>query len=111
MTFTEQQCKDTGITLAMPEDKAMEFFHYYNAQGWKFNSGQEIVNLKSAMWRWQRKGYEFENNKKTRLLPIPGKVCSTPNCKLPAVYIDRTGDYDVNKCIKCVPEEVKEFYE
>lgn len=112
MTFTEQLCKDIGITLGMPEDKALEFYHHYNRQGWVFGNGQPVKNLKSAMWYWQRKGYEFDSNgRKMKLLPIPSKVCSERGCGLPAVYKDSSGDYDRYKCSEHMPEKVKEKYQ
>ena len=112
MMFTEQNCKDVGITLGMPEDKSIYFFHYYNAQGWVFNSGQPIKNLKSAMWRWQQNGYQRLEQKKQKLLPIPGKHCSQRGCQMPAVY-KYTSDagYDFFRCRNHLPECVKKEYE
>lgn len=68
--YTEQNCKDIGISIGMPEEKAVIFFHYYNAQDWFFNSGLKITNLKSAMWRWKNNQYRFEKpeEKKSRNL-------------------------------------------
>jgi len=107
--FTEQQCKDTGIALGMPEDKSLHFYHYYNAQDWFFNSGLKIKNLKSAMWRWRNNGYRDKD--KTKLFPMKGKTCSRQGCVLPAVYIDTSGYYDSYKCAEHLPEKVKAKYE
>jgi hypothetical protein len=111
---TLQQCKDVGITLGIPEDKSEHFFHHYNAQGWMYPTQLPITNLKSAMWRWQRKGYEFEQAKKEqdkiKLYPIKGKTCSERGCKMPAVYKDSTGDYDSYKCRDHLPDKVREQY-
>jgi len=109
--FTEQNCKDIGICLGMPEDKSEYFYHYYNGQGWVFNSGQPITNLKSAMWRWQKNGYNFKQKNKQRLLPIPGKHCSRRGCNMPAVYKRTSGaGYDFWDCAEHLPEKVKENY-
>lgn len=114
MMFTEQNCKDVGITLGMPEDKSTYFFHYYNAQGWVFNSGQPIKNLNSAMWRWQRNGYQRLEQKKQKLFPIKGKFCAEMKngrrCGMPAVY-KGGGDYDNYYCEECMPAKVKAKYE
>lgn len=114
MIFTEQMVLDTGITLGMPEDKSLAFYHYYNAQGWIFGSGLEIVNLKSAMWRWKRNGYRFEKKEKTKLYPMKGKFCGkTRNgrlCGMPAVY-KMSGNYDSYYCAEDMPEKVKKLYE
>lgn len=49
--------------------------------------------------------------KKIKLFPIPGKTCSKPGCKLPAVYKDTSGDYDHYYCFSDMPDVVKERYE
>ena len=112
MTFTEQQCKDVGITLGMPEEKSLAFYHHYNAQNWLYPYNLPITNLKSAMWRWQKNQYKFDkNNGKTKLYPIKGKTCSETGCRMPAVYKDSSGAYDWYYCAEHMPEKVKEIYE
>jgi len=109
--FTEQNCKDVGITLGMPEEKSLDFYHHYNAQGWVFGSGLKIVNLKSAMWRWKKNGYRFEKKDKRKLLPIVGKHCSEDGCGMPAVYKYAGRSSDFWYCSDHMPEKVKEKYE
>lgn len=109
--FTEQMCKDIGITLGMSEDKSLAFYHHYNAQNWFFGSGLKITNLKSAMWRWKNSGYTEKNSKKQKLYPIKGKTCSRAGCRMPAVYKDSSGAYDSYACSAHLPVKVKEKYE
>lgn len=112
MKYTEQQCLDTGITLGMPEDKSLAFYHHYNAQGWMYPGYLPIINLKSAMWRWKNNQYKFDKNgSKGKLFPIKGKICSKPGCGMPAVYKDSSGNYDNYKCQEHMPEKVREKYE
>lgn len=110
--FTEQNCKDIGICIGMPEEKSIVFYHHYNAQGWVFGNGQKIKDLKSAMWRWKNNGYR--DKKKTKLYPIKGRFCAeTRNgrrCGMPAVY-KSDGTYDHYYCTECMPEKVKVKYE
>ena len=114
--FTEEQCKDVGITLGMTEDKSIAFFHHYNRQGWLFGNGLEIKDLKSAMWWWKNNKYKFNGEKKQKLYPIKGKHCSEHGCGMPAVY-KWTSDsgYDFWYCFDHIPkymkEKVKEKYE
>lgn len=51
-----------------------------------------------------------QSTTKTKLFPIGGKICSRPDCGLPAVYKDSSGSYDNFYCVKCMPEKVKELY-
>ena len=109
--FTEQMVKDVGITLGMSEPESLVFYHHYNAQGWLYPSAIKITNLKSAMWRWRNNGYKEKNSKKTKLFPIKGKVCSVKGCRMPAKYLDATGNYDSYRCGEHLPDEVKAQYE
>lgn len=109
MKFTEQMCKDIGITLGMSEDKSLAFFHHYNAQDWFFGSGLKITNLKSAMWRWKNSGYKEKDGKKTKLYPIRGKHCSEKGCGMPAVYKwTSDSDYDFWYCMEHIPRHIRE---
>ena len=107
--FTEQNCKDVGICLGMTESESLVFYHHYNAQGFLYPSGIKITNLKSAMWRWKNNGYK--EVKKQKLFPIKGKVCSEKGCRMPAVYLDASGNYDSYRCGEHLPDEVKAKYE
>lgn len=112
--FTEQNCKDVGITLGMPEEKSEYFYHHYNRQGWVFGNGQEMTDLKSAMWWWKNNNYRFENkeNKKQKLWPIQGKRCSERGCGMPAVYKWTSGSgYDFWYCFEHIPRHIKKKIE
>lgn len=74
-------------------------------------SGAEISPyIKEYQRDTKNRGFSGER-KKARLFPIPGKVCSKPGCKLPAVYIDTTGSYDHPYCKVHMPKQVREHYE
>lgn len=111
MTYTKQQIIDSAFTAGIAEDKALEFFYYYDAQGWVFGNGLPIVNLGSALVRWRNNQYRFDRKTKTKLFPIAGKTCSMPRCKMPAVYKDTSGQYDSYKCRNHLPVSVREEYE
>lgn len=59
--YTLSQCIDVGAVLGIPEDRAIDFFHWYNGQGWKFGGkGQlPIEDLHSAMHRYKVNNYQF----------------------------------------------------
>ena len=117
MIFTEQMVLDVGITLGMSEPESLIFYHHYNAQNWLFGNGQDITNLKSAMWRWKNNGFKEKNgmrSKKTKLFPLRGgHLCSKRNCRLPAVYefYAEGGNYPIYRCGEHLPDEVKAQYE
>lgn len=60
MTPTLEQVQDQAAILGIKPEKAEEFYHHYNAQGWLRANGQKITNLYSALWLWQRNQYKFE---------------------------------------------------
>jgi len=83
--FNLQQVKDIGIVQGVPEDKATEFFHHYNAQGWVRANSQKIVDLHSMLAWWKANQYKFEKpgSKKTEW------ICS--KCKKPTNSKDSYG--------------------
>lgn len=108
---TLQQVEDMAIAVGLSPEKSKEWYHYYKAQGWKFSSGLEIVDLKSALWRWKRNQFRFEKNDKTKLYPIKGKICSEKGCGMPAVYKWTSGaGYDFWACADHMPVSVREKY-
>jgi hypothetical protein len=104
---TLQQVIDIGITVGLEPEKSEQWYHYYKAQGWRFSSGLEIVDIKSALYRWKRNQYKFEN--KQKLYPIKGKICSEKGCGMPAVY-KHGRSYDFYKCSDHLPKDVKKKY-
>lgn len=107
---TFQEVIDIGIAVGLEPEKSEQWYHYYKAQGWKFGSGLEIVDIKSALWRWKRNQYRFEKNEgKIKLLPIVGKRCSVDGCQMPAVYKHGKA-YDFYKCRDHLPEDVRKQY-
>jgi hypothetical protein len=112
-SFTEKEVIDAGVMLAIPEDKAREFYHRYNRQGWVLGNGQPIVNLPSALQHYKINQYRFEGKNgdggKKKLPPLIGKTCTKQGCGLPAVYKSE-GEYTNYYCGEHMPEKVKEKY-
>lgn len=109
---TLQEVKDMGIVVGLEPARSEEWFYYYKAQGFKFSSGLEIVDMKSALWRWKRNQYRFDKAEgKRKLLPIIGKLCSERGCGMPAVYrYTSDAGYDFWCCADHMPEKVKAKY-
>lgn len=109
---TLQQVKDIGIAVGLEPEKSEQWYHYYKAQGWKYPPapGIEIVDIKSALYRWQCNQYRFEKNEKRKLYPIKDKVCGKLGCKMVAVYKDSTGDYDHYYCADHMPQAMRDKY-
>jgi len=61
--FTLDDVIDTGKLMGVPPDKAEEFYHHFNAQGWQRANGQRITNLQSAMVYWRNHQSEFLKTK------------------------------------------------
>ena len=108
---TLQEVKDVGITVGLEPEKSEEWYYHYKAQGFKYPSGLEIVDIKSALWRWKRNQYRFEKNEKLKLYPIKGKICSHRGCGMPAVRLDTSSAYDHYDCAEHLPEKVKDKYQ
>ena len=60
--------------------------------------------------RTQEKGGNIKGSYRQRLLPIPGKKCSTRHCQMPAVHKSCPGSYDIFHCKNHLPKEVKKDY-
>jgi len=58
--FTLNEVLTEAVLIGIPEDRATDFFHYYNAQGWKFGNNVVIESLSSAMVRWKKNEYKFD---------------------------------------------------
>ena len=104
---TLQEVIDIGIAVGLEPEKSEQWYHYYKAQGFKFSSGLESVDLKSALWRWKRNQYRFEKNNKQMLPIIRGKFC---HCSMPAVHKNSSGSYDEFTCAEHMPEDVRKKY-
>lgn len=65
--FTLKQVKDSAFAVGIPDDKAEEFYHHFNQQGWKRRNGLPIVDspsaLSSALIYWRNHQFKFEENK------------------------------------------------
>lgn len=116
MTFKEptlQEAKDAAFRVGIPDDKAEQFYHHYNAQGWLRANGLPVTNLESILVCWRNNQYKFEDKakKKIGLFPIGGgRICNKKHCKMPAVYKDTSGAYDSFYCEEHMPEQVKAKY-
>lgn len=74
-------------------------------------------NYRRFLTNWFKREQERGGNKKgvpagnkTKLFPIAGKICSTSNCRMPAVYKSDSGAYDTFYCSEHMPESVKVKY-
>jgi len=76
--YTLQQVLDAAPLVGVDEEKATNFYHHYNGQGWLFGNGQPITNLNSALNKWKNNGYRFERQENTsgtgKLSPRPAKL-------------------------------------
>lgn len=70
----EQICKDIAIAIGLTEEQGSEFFHHFNAQGWKQGNGLPIIDLRSAMVKWKNRQYRFEDDDS----PAPRMGCTGP---------------------------------
>lgn len=104
-------CQENNLPLDV--DKFLDF---HTSKGWKVGR----VSMKD--WRaaarnavrdgWCRAdGVVQKSVARIRLFPIAGKNCSTPGCKMPAVYKKPGGQYDHYACSGHMPDDVKERYE
>lgn len=58
LSYTEQDCIDTGTLLGMTVKECAEFYVKYGSQGWLKGNGLPIVNLNLAMREWKMRGQE-----------------------------------------------------
>jgi len=56
-SYSLKEVLDAAYVVGVPADKAEEFFHHYNAQGWKRGNGQIIENLPSMLQNWKLEKY------------------------------------------------------
>jgi hypothetical protein len=64
--FTLQAVKDAAYLAGITDEKAEQFFHHYNAQGWRLGNGQPITDLPSAIARWRNNGYKYDKPAKAK---------------------------------------------
>jgi len=118
---TVEDVRMYAVKRGMPDFDAQKFLDYYRASDppWHDQQGKPVRSWKQkmiAIWEpqyWQKKQAQANGAKpkKTKLFPIPGRVCSKPGCKMPAVYKDGSGGYDFYYCADHMPAKVKERYE
>lgn len=66
--FTLQEVKDLAFAIGIPDDKAEDFYHHFNQQGWKRSNGLQMTDLKSALIYWRNNQFRFEvKNDRTRI--------------------------------------------
>lgn len=89
-----------------------KFFEYFDETDWVDSRGTKVRSWKQKFISWEsRNGKTGIAKKKTKLFPIPGKVCSTADCRMPAVYKNDSGAYDTFSCSDHLPESVKVKYD
>ncbi len=113
-SYTITQVKDAAFLAGVSEDKAEQFYHHYNAQGWVFGNSQSVKDLPSALAKWRNSQFRFEKNDKRsgkkKLFAISGKTCGKKGCNMPAVWHSE-GAYDNFYCLKHAPKEVRDEYD
>jgi hypothetical protein len=87
------------------EFDAIAFVNHYTSNGWMIGKNK-MKDWRAAVRTWKLRNKIY----KTKLYPLPGKLCSVKTCKMPAVYKDTSGAYDSYLCAKHLPEQVKELY-
>lgn len=60
VTFTLAEVLAAASVIGVADDKAEQFYHHYNAQGWLLGNGQPIMDLHSALVRWRNSQYKFD---------------------------------------------------
>lgn len=82
---------------------------------WRAEDGRYWKHFKTWInnrcWEETKGVSQTESKSKPKLFPISGKVCSVKGCRMPAVYLDASGNYDSYKCNEHLPLKVKESYE
>jgi hypothetical protein len=98
--------------------KLVDRFGKDEADGWieELNNaigskGLEYESHYHTILTWAGRDDEKKAADKTKLFPIPGKICSRDGCGLPAVYKSTGGSYDHWYCTDHLPKKVKERFE
>lgn len=84
-----------------------ELNDYVGSKGVRYKSHYHTI----LSWSRRKAKEGKSGGGKTKLKPLFGKTCGERGCNLPAVYIDKSGDYDNYKCSVHLPASVKESYE
>ena len=77
---TKKEVHDQAAVLGISHDRAEDFFHFYQSQGWYKSNGQPICHLRSQLFNWKKNQYKFDAGAGTS--PSKG-TCK--NCGKPAV--------------------------
>ena len=104
---TEQQVKDFAAINAIPEKIAETYWMNFEAQDWVRANSQKITNWQIHFKWWFQNECWKKDQGRQKLFPIKGKTC---RCGMPAVYVDRSGNYDHFYCEECMPDKVKKKY-
>ena len=84
------------------------FVDFYQSKGWLVGKSP-MKDWQAAVRTWKRKDVK-KTTAKTKLFPIPGKVCGERGCNMPAVYKNGKSGYDHYYCGEHMPDKVKETY-
>jgi len=112
MKPTLQNVKDFAAINMIPDNIAETYWMNFECQNWFRANNQKITNWQVHFKWWFQSGcWESKEKKKQKLYPIKGKVCSVKGCRMPAVYLDASGNYDSYKCSDHLPDSVKIKFE
>lgn len=105
---------DIAFTIRLSEEEASLAYDNFGGNNWKRSNGNAIESWEQVAFvlnYWKNNRGKFDNDSgRQQLRPIPGRICSVKGCKMPAVYIDKSGDYDNPYCSEHMPEKVKDRY-
>ena len=57
---TKKEVHDQAAVLGISHDRAEDFFHFYQSQGWYKSNGQPICHLRSQLFNWKKNQYKFD---------------------------------------------------
>lgn len=92
------------------------FWKGFNDGGWIDTQGKPVRNWKLKIRTWSNYGSQQKLSggktvRKTKLFPIPGRVCDVRGCPMPAVYKNAKTGYVYYRCSGHMPEQVKKEYD
>lgn len=111
---TLSELQDYATSIEYLAFDPQQFLDFYDSKGWMIGKNK-MKDWRAAIRTWKQRDPKMtkpgdEAPKKTRLFPIPGKVCSRNRCRLPAVYVSTGSGYDHHYCGEHMPKEVQNKY-